>query len=80
MSWVDETLKNLDSSDSLITKDEVKRCIAEGAHELLKRGWDWDDVEIFMVATLRPSVGELILLVAKWIREVRNEEREVTAQ
>ncbi len=47
---------------------------------MLSRGWDWDDVEIFTVAQLRPVVGEYILLLAKWIREVKNEERETTVQ
>lgn len=78
MSWVDETLKTFVEGDSEITKDNVKKSIAQMVHELLRRGFDWDDVEIFMVAQLRPLVGEHILLLAKWIREVRNEERGVT--
>jgi len=77
MNWIDDTLGKI-TSDSNVTKDEVKTLIREAAHDLLSRGWDWDDVEIFMVAQFRPVVGEHILLLAKWIREVKNEEREVT--
>lgn len=73
MSWVEETLKSIDG-DAHISKDEVKKLIAEAVHELLGIGYDWDDVEIFMVAKFRPLVGEFILLLAKWIREVRDEE------
>ena len=77
MNWVDETIKKVSGSEPPISKAEIKREILEAAKVFLSRGWDWKDIEIVMVAQLRPLVGEYILLLHKWICEVRDEEREV---
>lgn len=76
MSWVDDAIGKLRSSSKGTTKEQMKSAIAEAAHEFLALGYDWDDVEIVIIAILRPLAGELIILLHKWLREVINEERE----
>lgn len=75
MNWVNDFLKKKADGED-ISKEAIMAELRDVSHKLLAKGYDWKDVELFCVAGLGSTVGNYIILVLKWLKEIKDEESE----
>lgn len=75
MSWIDDVLGGTDDKSQ---KEKMKEATRKMVHIYLAQGFDWTEVEHLIMANMSTVVNiGWLLIIQKWIREIRDEEREV---
>ena len=75
MSWIDDVL---DKGNEQSQKEKMKEATRKMVHIYLAQGFDWTETEHLIMANMSTvmNIGWL-LIIQKWIREIKDEEREV---
>jgi len=59
-------------------KESLKETIRKMLHTHLDQGFEWDEAEHLVMSQTAELGVTWLVLIRKWIREIRDEEREVT--
>ena len=75
MSWIDDVL---DKGNEQSQKEKMKEATRKMVHIYLAQGFDWTETEYLIMANMSTVVNiGWLLIIQKWIREIKDEEREV---